>query len=368
MTGRLLFETGPPYSATYRWRDGHSSFDGHFEPIYLNPNRGDAYSPTDISGDGSVITALDATKGVRWREEVGEIEVWETATVPLISAYGVSDDGEIIVGTSDPAGGELAFQWMGDTTTQLPIPPDPPFLEPSATYGISPDGSVIVGYAVDPGPPRQVAGALWRDGVLEWRAFPLQAASWDGTFLLGYDSDDHTGRFFDASGDAHRLVDLLSELGVQVPDAPDESLRVTAMSYDGHVVIGTLVRPGQRIADYQAVLAPKLGIDIQPRSRANRVDLRHGHPIVVRVYGSEQADADDIDPGDLRFGPARARPLGARPARDYNRDGFPDRDFLFDPVASGLAIGDREACLAGGAADLPFRLCSRVRPTLGGRP
>lgn len=41
---------------------------------------------------------------------------------------------------------------------------------------------------------------------------------------------------------------------------------------------------------------------------------------------------------------------------------FPDRDFVFDPGQSGLAFGDREACLAGVANDLPFRLCSDVRP------
>ncbi len=116
----------------------------------------------------------------------------------------------------------------------------------------------------------------------------------------------------------------------------------------------------QRAAAYS-----KLGIDIEPRRRRNRIDLLRRRPVVVRIYGSAQADASDIHPEDLRFGPERAQPKGARAPRDYNRDGYLDRDYSFDPVEAGLALGDRKACLAGVAADLPFRLCSRIRPTMG---
>jgi hypothetical protein len=57
--------------------------------------------------------------------------------------------------------------------------------------------------------------------------------------------------------------------------------------------------------------------------------------------------------------------MDARAPRDYNRDGYLDRDYTFDPVEAGLALGDREACLAGVAADLPFRLCSRIKTNWG---
>jgi hypothetical protein len=80
----------------------------------------------------------------------------------------------------------------------------------------------------------------------------------------------------------------------------------------------------------------------------------------VRVLGSAQADARTIEPEHLFLGPARAHPIDARAPRDHNHDGHPDRDFLFDVSESGLAVDDREVCLAGAASELPFRLCSRA--------
>jgi hypothetical protein len=131
------------------------------------------------------------------------------------------------------------------------------------------------------------------------------------------------------------------------------------------VVVGraTLAAPAHA---FRAVISPKLGIDIVPHGRANRVDLWRRQGVVVRLFGSEQADATQIEVDTLRFGPDRAPVRHAREVRDWNRDGFPDRDVVFDPAEAGLAFGDREACVAGVAADLPFRLCSHVR-TLGGR-
>lgn len=331
-----VYTASPPFdSFTYRWKDGV------FEVI--DDIVGFPQTPTDMSGDGRVIVTVADSDGGRWVEG-GSLEIWKAPGLDYALPYGISDDGSVIVGTN--SFGDYALQWVGDVTTLLQAP-EGGFPEGSGAIGISPDGSVIVG-TVGWG-----QGAVWRDGVFEAHEFTPIAASWNGFFLVG------ASRFEGPSGTSIELASLLAELGVEIPAAPRS---VSDMSDDGHVLIGTLVDGGR----YQAVVSPKLGMDVQPGRRFDHVDLAQRLPLVVRLFGSEQADVATIDPQQLWLGPARANPIEARPPRDRNGDGHADRDFLFDVSTTGLAAGDEQACLAGVIEDLPFRLCSPVRVTLDG--
>ena len=319
--------------AVFVWRDGA------FE---LRPS-GSWMTPIAASGDGQVL--IGGWDGLGWRQVGGgDVEIWYADDGDTLIPTGISDAGDVIAGygvwDNEP------WVWIGDTSEQLAVP-GPPF-STSGGLGISPDGSVVIGHHLS-------AGALWRDRVFEPLPFRAVDASWDGLFLVG------PTHFWDAAGQAIEITELLAELGLDAPDMANR--QDIAMSYDGHVLVGRGQLPGESFhRSFVAVVSPKLGIDVKPgilRHR-NRIDLSSRRPLVVRVFGSEQADAGGIEPEDLFFGPARSHAVEARPAKDHNRDGHPDRDFLFDVSESGLAMGDSEVCLAGVAEELPFRLCSGV--------
>lgn len=351
IAGFATFGPAPGFlTETFRWRRGR------YESI--SDDIGFGWTPAAMSGDGRVIVDDGGAFGGRWREEVDAFEFWRSSRGIPISPTGITDTGDVIVGIHDSVP-LVPFQWVDDVTTEFPAPPSPLGF---FVAGVSPDGSVAVGgdLGSDFGPP--VGGAVWRDGVFGPLEFAAARASWDGVFMAGGNSGG-PAYYWDATGTVRELSALLADLGVAVAVSPRET---RAMSYDGHVVIGAFRGEDGFSRYFQAVVAPKLGIDVQPHRRWNRIDLARRRPIRVRVYGSDQAGASDIDPEDLRFGPDRAAPGSSRRARDYNRDGHLDRDFLFDPAEAGIALGDREACLSGVAADLPFRLCSRVRVTVEG--
>ena len=341
IAGTLALE-GPGFGfATWRWHKGSLEI---LDAGNLLP-----WIPSGMSGDGRVISLSRDIDGARWTEGVG-IETWVESSLSIV-ADDVSRSGDRIAGTSYLPFEFASHEWVGDMTTELARPPG---FGGSFTSSISPDGSWVVG-AIEscvPGPCAFV-GAVWQDGAFATRAHPVDAVSREGLFLVG-GAGAGPVQFWDASGSARELTDVLADLGV--PNV-SELRDVNDLSYDGHVVIGRT----QSLLPFQAVVSPTLGIDIQPRSRRNRVDLFGSGRLVVRVYGSDQADASDIDPSDLRFGPDGAVPIDARRPRDMNGDGHLDRDFRFDAAETGLVRGDRKACLAGVAADLPFRLCSRVR-------
>jgi hypothetical protein len=320
--------------AVFVWRDGA------FE---LRPSSGWWMTPIAASGDGQVLIGFWDGRG--WRQVGGgDVEIWHADDGGDLFPTGISDAGDVIAGydfnDTEP------WLWIGDTSEQLAVTGQR--FPNSGALGISPDGSVVVGHHLS-------AGALWRDGVFEPLPFRAVDASWEGLFLVG------PTHFWDATGQAIEIRELLDALGLDTPAI--ENRQDLAMAYDGHLLVGRGQLPGESFSrSFVAVVSPKLGIDVKPGilRHHNRIDLSARRPLVVRVFGSEQADAGAIEPGDLFFGPARVHAVEARPAKDHNRDGHPDRDFLFDASEAGLALGDTEVCLAGVAEALPFRLCSGV--------
>jgi hypothetical protein len=91
--------------------------------------------------------------------------------------------------------------------------------------------------------------------------------------------------------------------------------------------------------------------------------------VPVSVLASPRYDLERADPDTLAFGPAaapRAHPHGPHP-EDVDCDGVEDWIVHFRMRESGLAAGDREACVRVEIARVPFEGCDTVRVRSGGR-
>ncbi len=108
----------------------------------------------------------------------------------------------------------------------------------------------------------------------------------------------------------------------------------------------------------------RVAIDVRPGAAPDVVRPRTRGVLPVAVFGSESFDVTRIDRKTLVLGPGAARPLPRPPRhriRDLDRDGFPDRVFFFRSDQTGLAPGDRFACLSGEADGAFFGGCAPVR-------
>jgi choice-of-anchor B domain-containing protein len=105
-------------------------------------------------------------------------------------------------------------------------------------------------------------------------------------------------------------------------------------------------------------------VDVQPGSPWNRIPVFSRGLVPVALLGTDALPVGAVDGASLAFGP-RGAPLahrGCPHVADVNRDGRPDLVSHHRVHRTGLALGDREACLTGELADgTPFAGCDRVR-------
>lgn len=105
-------------------------------------------------------------------------------------------------------------------------------------------------------------------------------------------------------------------------------------------------------------------IDVWPRNLHNQVAAFSRGVIPVALLGSPSFDVERVDVESLAFGPGAA-PLAHRscPHRDdVNGDGLQDLVSHHRAQETGIAPGDREACLAGVLDDgTPFEGCDAAR-------
>lgn len=92
-----------------------------------------------------------------------------------------------------------------------------------------------------------------------------------------------------------------------------------------------------------------VAVDVKPGQRRNVVAPFSRGRIEVALLSAPDFDATGIDAATVRFGPSGAEAVKAK-RRDVNRDGRRDLLVKFRIQDTGIALGDREACLAGTSA------------------
>jgi probable HAF family extracellular repeat protein len=203
-----------------------------------------------VSANGTVIVGHSGKAGehsepFRWTAEAGMVGLgFIEGYPPVAGAVGVSDDGNVAVGIAyrDSAGRTEAFRWTDETgSVGLGFLPDD---DSSAAYGISGDGDVIVGLS---GPTGEGRAVRWVDGkdinsLVEddhWSDSLAIDASFQGDVIVGRGSLTRSAEAFMWTPDDGMvsLQSYLEENGVEFLEW--EVLTVAnATSADGRTVIG----------------------------------------------------------------------------------------------------------------------------------
>jgi CSLREA domain-containing protein len=176
--------------------------------------------------------------------------------------------------------------------------------------------------------------------------------------------DPHLGPLADNGGPTmtHALLPFLSPaIDAGSPEGPGSSesacqptdQRGVTRPQDGDL-------DGVAVCDVGAFeLVPLTGvaIEVNPLVPKDVIVLKSPLPVAVTVLGSNAVDVTKIDVSTLQFGPAAATPVFTDAVRV---DGQVDLLALFEAPQTGLAVGDRQACLKGALGGQPFRACDDV--------
>jgi probable HAF family extracellular repeat protein len=181
--GSVIVGTHGEITKAYRWAPGGGAILGGVEDS----------DPRDVSSDGTVVVGTMLSRAYHWRLGGGIIDLGALPGDTLSEAYGVSANGEFVVGVSYNGTPSEAFRWsQADGMIGLGEIPDTSGSRANASSG---DGSVVVGLA----PPlafvwdithgmRSVSEVLKRDYGLDlsdWSLEEATAISADGRTLVG---------------------------------------------------------------------------------------------------------------------------------------------------------------------------------------
>ncbi|MCP5396764.1 MAG: hypothetical protein H6918_08535 [Sphingomonadaceae bacterium] len=223
----------------------------HWLPT-LNRGTGSSAAINAINADGSVLVGSDATgpaRAVRWvNGNIEDLGVLQNGITSFASD--VSDDGNVVVGTSQVEFSPGAYQprafiWQDGVMTPLGVLNNTGVAgnDQSVASAVSGDGTTVIGHGRTANEAGQVIpqGFVWRDGVIQnigWiptssaqgSFATLSAISFDGRAIAGQArSIDHPG------GEAFRWFDgeitLLGTLGGDTSYSTD-------ISDDGSTVVG----------------------------------------------------------------------------------------------------------------------------------
>ena len=184
-------------------------------------------------------------------------------------AWGVSADGLVVVGESSSANSGNnnleAFRWTSSGMIGLGDLPGGPFH--SIAYAISADGSMIAGYSIpssgDHAAFRWTAGTgMLGLGALPCDTFSIaRAASADGSIIVG-DPQTSSGDcvfVWDAQRGIRRLSEVMAtDYGLTLTGWTLR--RATAVSQNGHVIVGYGINPSGQTEGWIADFTPSLEI------------------------------------------------------------------------------------------------------------
>ncbi len=104
-------------------------------------------------------------------------------------------------------------------------------------------------------------------------------------------------------------------------------------------------------------------IDIKPKRLFNPIYLSRRGVIPVAILGSASFNVSDVDVTSLVFGPNGAPPKHKKGGhtKDVNADGFVDIVTHYRTAATGIAMGDEDACVTGKLIDgASFLSCDSI--------
>jgi len=192
-----------------------------------------------ISDDGSVVVG-ESHSNLGW-----EGFIWQNGLMTGLGdlpgsyfwskAYAVSADGSVVVGQSVSTSGGEAFRWENGVMTGLGELPGSPYFS-SKAYAVSADGSVIVGESYS---TIDFEAFRWtqEEGMvgLGWTRSTAYGVSADGSVIVG---EIDSAKVPDKEAFRWTKEEGMVGLGFLVPPSMFAFSRATAVSADGSVIVG----------------------------------------------------------------------------------------------------------------------------------
>jgi len=176
---------------SYRWTEGSGMVDPGLLP---GDSLGVAYA---ISADGTVVAGRSSSHAYRWTDAGGMVNLGDLPGGNNAAyAYGISGDGQVVVGLSFSASGAEAFRW-DEANGMVGLGDIAGGSFSSAAYAASEDGSVIVGRGNYAGTGNQDA-FIWdaENGMQDLRlvliGLGLDLTGWDLWEAQGISADGRT--------------------------------------------------------------------------------------------------------------------------------------------------------------------------------
>jgi uncharacterized membrane protein len=210
-------------------------------PAVINPTAyggltiGDPSSADGVSADGITIVGTSDNRAVYWKttDPSAQPIAIDPGTYTFNEAYGVSSDGNVIVGQSSMGPTIVAFRWAAGMWKALsPVSSG----AQSSAHGVSDDGQVTVGNSGDQAVRWQGTTAPTLLGIQG----TANAASSTGSIIVGVIGNTSSGSssalIWDATNGARSLSDILTALGATL--AGINLAEATDVSDDGSVIVG----------------------------------------------------------------------------------------------------------------------------------
>jgi len=244
----------------FRWDAANGTRTIPTGPLTELPQLVKAVSADGTQFFGSAGGALSGLEAFRYRDSDGLVGLGVLFAGPPrgSSAFAASSDGSVVAGSSiyDAGGDPQAFRWTEATgMVGLPFLPG---MTGSTGWGISPDGNVIVGTS-SPGAP-ECQATLWDAngahslGSLAGRPRTVAFdASSNGTVVVGYASTDcnaaEVAFIWDQAHGMQDLRQVLVNAGLGPQLQGWQLLAAFSVTPDGSVIVGYGVNPqGQQEA------------------------------------------------------------------------------------------------------------------------